>query len=57
MLNRIPKDVLYNSTDLMQALIKSGNKLISYPIHQYWLDIGKHEDFEQAQKDIKQIKF
>ena len=57
MLNRIPKDVLYNSTDLMQALIESGNKLISYPIHQYWLDIGKHEDFEQAQKDIKQIKF
>lgn len=56
-LNRIPKDVLYNSTDLMQALIESGNKLISYPIHQYWLDIGKHEDFEQAQKDIKQIKF
>jgi len=56
-INRIPKDVLYNSTDLMQALIESGNKLISYPIHQYWLDIGKHEDFEQAQKDIKQIKF
>jgi dTDP-glucose pyrophosphorylase len=56
-LNRIPKDVFYNSTDLMEALIESGNKLISYPIHQYWLDIGKHEDFEQAQKDIKQIKF
>ena len=56
-LNMIPKDVLYNSTDLMQALIESGKKLISYPISQYWLDIGKHEDFEQAQKDIKQIKF
>jgi len=56
-LNRIPKDVFYNSTDLMEALIESGNKLISYPIHQYWLDIGKHEDFEQAQKDINQIKF
>ena len=56
-LNMIPKDVLFNSTDLMQSLIESGNKLISYPTHQYWLDIGKHEDFEQAQKDIKQIKF
>ena len=56
-LNKIPKDAFYNSTDLMQSLIESGNKLISYPIHQYWLDIGKHEDFEQAQKDITQIKF
>ncbi len=56
-IDKIPKDVFYNSTDLMQTLIESGNKLISYPIHQYWLDIGKHEDFEQAQKDIKKIKF
>ena len=56
-INRIPKDVLYNSTDLMQALIESGNKLVSYPTHLYWLDIGKHEDLEQAQEDIKQIKF
>ena len=56
-LNRIPKGVFYNSTDLMQALIESGNKLVSYPTHLYWLDIGKHEDLEQAQEDIKQIKF
>jgi len=56
-LDKIPKDILYNSTDLMQALIESGNKLVSYPIHKYWLDIGKHEDFEQAQEDIKKIKF
>jgi len=56
-LDKIPKDILYNSTDLMQALIESDNKLVSYPIHKYWLDIGKHEDFEQAQEDIKKIKF
>ena len=40
----------------MQKLIENGNKLVSYPC-EYWLDIGKHEDFEQAQKDIKKIKF
>jgi len=56
-IDKIPKDVFYNSTDLMQKLIENGNKLVSYPIHEYWLDIGKHEDFEQAQKDIKKIKF
>jgi len=56
-LNKIPKNITYNSTDLMQALLESGNKLVSYPTHQYWLDIGKHEDLKQAQEDIKQIKF
>ena len=56
-LNRIPKDQLYNSTDLMQSVIEEGGKLVSYPMREYWLDIGKHEDFNQAQHDIKRIKF
>ena len=54
-LNRIPKNEFYNSTDLMQEVIESGGKLISYPIRQYWLDIGSHEDFEKAQQDIKHL--
>ena len=54
-LNKIPKDALYNSTDLMQKVIDEGGKLVSYPIHEYWLDIGKHEDFQQAQIDIKNL--
>jgi dTDP-glucose pyrophosphorylase len=56
-LEKIPKNSHYNSTDLMQLLIEEGGKLISYPMREYWLDIGKHEDFKQAQEDIKHIKF
>jgi dTDP-glucose pyrophosphorylase len=55
LLNRIPKNSFYNATDLMEQLIKDGDKLISYPIHQYWLDVGKPEDFEKAQSDIKRL--
>ncbi len=53
MLEYIPKNAFYDSTDLMQQLIKSGKRLVSYPMRQYWLDIGKPEDFERAQADIK----
>ena len=53
----IPTNSFFNATDLMELLIKSGRKLISYPLHSYWLDIGKYDDFEKAQKDIKHIKF
>ena len=56
-LEQIPKNQFYNSTDLMQQLIEGGGKLISYPLRQYWLDIGKHEDYKQAQEDIKHINF
>jgi len=54
-LSKIPKDTFFNTTDLMEQLILEGAKLISYPIRQYWLDIGKPEDFAKAQNDIKHL--
>jgi dTDP-glucose pyrophosphorylase len=54
-LEKIPKETFYNATDLMEQIIKEGGKLISYPIRQYWLDIGKHEDFKKAQEDINHL--
>ena len=56
-INRIPKDSFYNTTDLMEKLVAEGKKVLSYPLSGYWLDIGRHEDFEKAQEDIKTIKF
>lgn len=54
-LERIPENTFYNSTDLMEEIINSGGKLISYPNRQYWLDIGKPEDYKKAQSDIKHL--
>ncbi len=54
-LRKIPKDTFYNATDLMGQLLKDGAKLISYPMRQYWLDIGKHDDYKKAQEDIKHL--
>jgi dTDP-glucose pyrophosphorylase len=56
-LQLIPKDSFFNSTDLMEILIKKNFKVISYPFSGYWLDIGKHEDFDKAQVDIHNLKF
>lgn len=55
LLKNIPKNTFYNATDLMESVIEDGGKLISYPIRQYWLDIGKPEDFEKAQSDIRHL--
>jgi dTDP-glucose pyrophosphorylase len=53
----VPKDTYFNATDLMEILIKENQKVVSYPLLEYWLDIGKLEDFEKAQIDIEHIKF
>lgn len=57
MLKYIPKNTFFDAPDLMQELINNDLKVISYPFVGYWLDVGKHEDFEKAQKDINYIKF
>ena len=56
-LKHVPQNTFYNSTDLMEFLISTDYKVISYPFLGYWLDVGKHEDFEKAQTDINSIKF
>lgn len=56
LLSMIPNDTFFNVTDLMQKVMDMDNKLITYSINGYWLDIGKHEDFKKAQEDIKHIK-
>ena len=53
----IPEECFFNATDLMEKLIQHNKKIISHPLSGYWLDIGKHEDFEKAQEDILHIKF
>lgn len=57
MLKYIPQDTFFNATDLMEELIKNKLKVISFPFSGYWLDVGKHEDFEKAHIDIHNIKF
>jgi dTDP-glucose pyrophosphorylase len=56
-LDYIPKNAHFNATDLMEKLIEEKKKVLSYPLLGYWLDIGKHDDFEKAQHDINQIRF
>lgn len=55
-LKYIPNNSFFNATDLMELLIEKGKKITSYVLSDYWLDIGKHEDYKKAQKDIETVK-
>lgn len=37
---------------LLESFIEKGEYISQFPLHEYWLDIGKMNDFEQAQKDF-----
>jgi dTDP-glucose pyrophosphorylase len=38
--------------DLLQKKIDSSGQVNVFPVHEYWLDIGQMEQFDQAQMDI-----
>jgi dTDP-glucose pyrophosphorylase len=47
----IPANQHMNMTDLVLKLIDCGKSVVSYPICEYWLDIGQHDDYRKAQQD------
>ncbi len=49
----IPEGQRFDMPDLIKILLEHGKKISSFPIHEYWLDIGKIQDYEQAQEDVK----
>ena len=53
-IKKIPKNKFFNMTDLLEPLIKKGS-VFSYPIYEYWVDIGKMEDYVKADIDYKKV--
>jgi dTDP-glucose pyrophosphorylase len=52
----IPEGRRFDMTDLIQVLIQEGCRVASFPIVEYWLDIGQVADYQQAQDDVKHAR-
>src|SRR5262249_19997625 len=37
---------------VIERVISSGGSVVSFPLREYWLDIGRPEDYERAQNDV-----
>ena len=40
---------------ILEQQIAKDKKVSSYPLHEYWLDIGHMEDYNRAQRDIHML--
>lgn len=50
-LGHIPEDTFYDMPTLFCDLINRGIAPVSFPIHEYWLDIGHIHQLEQAREE------
>jgi dTDP-glucose pyrophosphorylase len=48
----IPNRQHYDIPELIQRLLKEDRTVVCFPIREYWLDIGKADQYDQAKLDI-----
>jgi NDP-sugar pyrophosphorylase family protein len=52
----VPDDTPFGFDDLMYTLLERKSQVRAYPFDGYWLDIGRPDDYEQAQADVELIE-
>ncbi|HJZ81688.1 MAG TPA: nucleotidyltransferase family protein [Pyrinomonadaceae bacterium] len=53
----IPNRQRYDIPELIQRLLTENRRVVSFPIREYWLDIGKADHYGQAQADVAAGRF
>ncbi len=51
----IPDDKFYDMPTLFENIIKDEKRSISFPIREYWLDIGRIEEYERANNEYQEV--
>lgn len=51
----IPKNEFYDMPTLFNTFIEKEKKLFHFPIHEYWLDIGRLEEYKKANEEYENI--
>jgi len=54
-LEYIPDGTRFGFDDLVNALLAKGEAVTTFPHTGYWLDIGRPEEYEQANNDCRQL--
>lgn len=54
-LNYIPKNEFYDMPTLFEKLISLNRNTVSFPLRDYWLDIGRMEEYKKANDEYGEI--
>jgi NDP-sugar pyrophosphorylase family protein len=49
----VPKDEFCDMPTLLDSVRTEGEKVVAFPIHESWLDIGRHDDLNDARNNIE----
>lgn len=55
MLGLAPKDTYYDMTTFLADIMETGQQVGAFPFYEYWLDIGRLDDYERAHTEFLEI--
>ncbi|WP_323593918.1 nucleotidyltransferase family protein [Aliarcobacter butzleri] len=54
-LDYIPENQFYDMPTLFEKIISKGKNAISFPLREYWLDIGRIEEYKKANEEYDEV--
>lgn len=54
-LDYVPRDRFFDMPDLVNTLLNTKKSTCCFPMHEYWLDIGRIEDFARANDEYRNV--
>ena len=54
-LKLIPRENHFDMPSLFEKVQKSGDEAAVFPLREYWLDIGRIEDYQRAHEDYADV--
>ncbi|MEM5557216.1 nucleotidyltransferase family protein [Aliarcobacter cryaerophilus] len=54
-LNYIPKNEFFDMPTLFEKLVSLNQNTVSFPIREYWLDIGRMEEYKKANDEYSEV--
>lgn len=54
-LHYVPLDSHFDIPDLLRVLLENGKEIAAFPIREYWIDIGRFDDYEKANNEFAEV--
>ena len=51
-LSHMPDDQAFDMPELVTRSIRAGIRVVGFAVHEYWLDIGRLEDYQRANEEL-----
>ena len=55
LIDLIPEEGLFDMTALFDRILEAGYLTAAFPIREYWLDVGRHNDLDQANWEFRDV--